>query len=111
MANKTIPDNAIVGKMTMTAKVGEKTLKGATRKQNVFDLDFGAVALSGSLYGKIDGQEYDVETLSEDARKQIAALQVTDAEIQRLNLQLDIAQTARMVYANALKAALPAKSE
>ena len=60
MANKTIPDNAIVGKMTMTAKVGEKTLKGATRKQNVFDLDFGAVALSGSLYGKIDGQEYDV---------------------------------------------------
>lgn len=60
MANKTIPDNAIVGKLKMTAKVGEKTLKGAVRKQNVFEADFGAVAMSGNLYGKLDGQEYEI---------------------------------------------------
>jgi hypothetical protein len=67
MANKTIPDNAIVGKMNMTAKIGEKNLKGLVRKQNVFDCDFGQVALSGSLYGKIDGQEYDIVLIPKTA--------------------------------------------
>lgn len=38
-------------------------------------------------------------------------LQVTDAEIGRLNAQLAIAQTARNAYANALKAALPVSTE
>jgi uncharacterized small protein (DUF1192 family) len=36
-------------------------------------------------------------------------LQVTDAEIGRLNAQLAIAQTARNAYANALKAVLPVR--
>jgi hypothetical protein len=55
---------------------------------------------------KIDGKDYDSESLSAEAKSQLASLQVTDAEIQRLQIQLAIAQTARNAYATALKAAL-----
>ncbi|HCR97963.1 MULTISPECIES: DUF6447 family protein [Halomonas] len=57
----------------------------------------------------IDGNEYNVADLSENARNQVINLRVTDQEIQRLNHQLAIAQTARTAYANALKAELPEK--
>ncbi|WP_417420267.1 DUF6447 family protein [Halomonas sp.] len=57
----------------------------------------------------IDDQEYNVSDLSESARSQVVNLRVTDQEIQRLNHQLAIAQTARTAYANALKAELPEK--
>jgi len=36
-------------------------------------------------------------------------VQFVDAELQRLNAQAGVLQTARMVYANALKAALKEK--
>lgn len=55
----------------------------------------------------IDGNEYNVADLSENARNQMVNLRVTDQEVQRLNQQLAIAQTARTAYANALKAELP----
>ncbi|MCG5495848.1 DUF6447 family protein [Ectothiorhodospira variabilis] len=55
----------------------------------------------------IDGKQYDVNDLSENAKSQIANLRVTDQEIQRLNQQLAIAQTARAAYARALEAELP----
>lgn len=55
---------------------------------------------------KIDDKEYDTDKLSADAKKQIAALQVVDGEIRRLQVQLGIAQTARSVHAELLKAAL-----
>ena len=55
----------------------------------------------------IDGSEYNVADLSENARNQVFNLRVTDQEIQRLNQQLAIAQTARTAYARALKAELP----
>ncbi|MDQ7733695.1 DUF6447 family protein [Halomonas sp. SpR1] len=55
----------------------------------------------------IDGSEYNVADLSENARNQVLNLRVTDQEIQRLNQQLAIAQTARTAYARALKAELP----
>ncbi|MGO2147550.1 DUF6447 family protein [Halomonas sp.] len=55
----------------------------------------------------IDGNEYNVADLSENARNQVINLRVTDQEIQRLNHQLAIAQTARTAYANALKTELP----
>ena len=55
----------------------------------------------------IDGREYDVSSLSENAKSQIANLRVTDQEIQRLKQQLAIAQTARAAYARALEAELP----
>lgn len=55
----------------------------------------------------IDGKEYAVDALSENARNQITNLRVTDQEIVRLKQQLAIAQTARAAYANALQAELP----
>ena len=55
----------------------------------------------------IDGKEYAPADLSKEARQQLANLNAVDAEIRHLQQQLAIAQTARMVYANALKAALP----
>lgn len=61
---------------------------------------------------KIDGKEYDAETLSTQAKQQLQMLALTDAEIKRLQTQLAIAQTARNAYARALaeavKPALPA---
>ena len=52
---------------------------------------------------KIDGKDYDTDKMSAQARAQLTSLQVTDAEIQRLQIQLAIAQTARSAYAKALQ--------
>lgn len=51
----------------------------------------------------IDGKEYALDQLSEEARNQVVNLRVTDQEISRLKQQMAIAQTARTAYANALK--------
>ena len=59
----------------------------------------------------IDGTEYNLAELSDNARSQIANLRVTDQEIQRLNQQLAIAQTARAAYARALEAELPKREQ
>jgi len=55
----------------------------------------------------IDNQEYDLDSLSDDAKSQLQMLQFSDQEISRLNAQLAIVQTARMAYSKALMAALP----
>jgi hypothetical protein len=55
----------------------------------------------------IDNKDYDTDTLSDSVIAQLTSLQVTDAEIQRLNIQLAIAQTARNAYAKALGELLP----
>ena len=55
----------------------------------------------------IDNVEYDLDTLSDEAKAQLNMLQLTDQEIARANVQIAIAQTARLAYANALNAALP----
>lgn len=55
----------------------------------------------------INGIDYDSDTLSDAAKAQLTSLQVTDAEIQRLNIQLAITQTARNAYARALSDLLP----
>ncbi len=55
----------------------------------------------------IDNQDYDLETLSDEAKNQLVSLQFVDAELQRLNAQAAVLQTARLAYANALKNALP----
>lgn len=59
----------------------------------------------------IDGTDYDVTDLSDNARNQVNNLRVTDSEIERLKQQLAIYQTARTAYANALKAELPEKAK
>lgn len=55
----------------------------------------------------IDGKEFNVNDLSENARNQVINLRVTDAEIEKLNQQLAIYQTARTAYARALSEELP----
>jgi hypothetical protein len=59
----------------------------------------------------IDNVEYDTDNLSDQAKQQLQMLQVTEQELARLNGQLAIAQTARIAYANALKASLPVSTE
>lgn len=54
----------------------------------------------------IDGQDYDTDTLSDEAKKQISALQIVDNEIRHLQVQLSIANTARSVHMQLLKTAL-----
>jgi len=55
----------------------------------------------------INGITYDFNALSEQARAQIVSLRVTDQEIERLQRQLAIYQTARAAYASALQSELP----
>ena len=55
----------------------------------------------------IDEKEYDVESLSDEAKKQILNMQIADQEITDVQRKLAIAQTARNTYANALREELP----
>ena len=56
---------------------------------------------------KIDDKEYELDTLSDDAKAQLTSIQFVDAEIERVNAQTAVLQTARMAYAKALSDALP----
>ena len=55
----------------------------------------------------IDDKEYDLDQLSDEAKNQLVSLQFVDQELQRLNAQAAVLQTARLAYANALKETLP----
>ena len=55
----------------------------------------------------IDGVNYDLNSLSDDAKAQIASLQIVDQKVRELQQELAILQTARNAYLAALKAALP----
>ena len=57
---------------------------------------------------KIDNVEYDTDKLSDEAKTQLVSLQFCDQELARLQAQTAAYQTARMAYAKALQAALPA---
>ena len=56
----------------------------------------------------IDNKNYDLDSLSQDAKQQLASLRFVDAELARLQAQAAALQTARNAYARALQAALPA---
>jgi hypothetical protein len=56
----------------------------------------------------IDNVEYDTDKLSDDAKAQLVSLQFCDQELARLQAQAAAIQTARIAYAKALQAALPA---
>ena len=58
----------------------------------------------------VNGVQYLVAELSDEARSQFVNVQATEAEINRLQVQLAIVQTARNAYQQALIAALPVKS-
>jgi len=52
---------------------------------------------------KIDEKEYELDTLSEEAKAQLGMLQFVDAELQRVNAQTAVLQTARLAYSKALQ--------
>lgn len=60
---------------------------------------------------KIDDQEYDLDTLTDEAKAQLQSLQFVDAELVRLQAQAAVLQTARVAYAKALNEALPSQLE
>ena len=51
---------------------------------------------------KIDDKEYDLDSISTDAKAQIEMLLATDNKIRELQRDLAIAQTARIAYGKAL---------
>ena len=55
----------------------------------------------------IDGTQYNLADLSQNARQQLMNLRAADGEIQRLERQLALARTARQAYARALQQELP----
>ena len=57
---------------------------------------------------KIDGKEYDLAILSDEAKNQLTSIQFLDSELARLQAKAAALQTARMAYSKALQAALPA---
>ncbi len=57
---------------------------------------------------KIDNKEYDLNSLSDECKAQLASLQFVEQELARLQAQFAVLQTARVSYAKALQAALPA---
>jgi hypothetical protein len=58
----------------------------------------------------VDGVEYLLSDLSDDAKAQIRSLQFVESEIGRLQAQIAIANTAKIAYQNALKSLLPQQS-
>lgn len=59
----------------------------------------------------IDNQDYDLDTLTDEAKAQLQSLQFVDAELARLQAQAAVLQTARAAYAKALNEALPSLLE
>jgi hypothetical protein len=52
---------------------------------------------------KIDGKDYDTDTLSDATKTQLMNLQFVDNELRRLQARMAVAETARQVYVRALK--------
>lgn len=51
---------------------------------------------------KIDNKEYELASLSEDAKNQLVSLQFVDSELERLQAKAAVLQTARMAYVKEL---------
>ena len=51
----------------------------------------------------IDGKEYDLDSLSDQAKEQVVNLQFAQGEVQRLNAKIAVCQTAIAGYSAALK--------
>jgi hypothetical protein len=55
---------------------------------------------------KIDNKEYEFDTLSATAKDQLQSLQFVDSELDRLQSQVAVLQTARAAYGRALNESL-----
>ena len=51
----------------------------------------------------IDGTDYPIASLNEEARAQLVNIQFVDERLQQLQNELAVADTARIGYMNALK--------
>ena len=51
----------------------------------------------------IDGKEYSTENMSENAKSQLTNIQFCDSQLQQLNNEWAISDTARIGYSKALK--------
>ncbi len=56
----------------------------------------------------IDNKHYELDSLSDDAKSQLASIQFVDSELARLQANAAVLQTARLAYSKSLQAALPA---
>ena len=56
---------------------------------------------------KIDNKDYDLDTLSDECKAQLASIQFCEQELVRLQAQLAALQTAKASYLQALKSSLP----
>ena len=54
----------------------------------------------------IDDVEYNLDELSDNAKIQLANIQFVDAQLQQLNNEWAVSDTARIGYTNAFKAEL-----
>ena len=54
----------------------------------------------------IDGKDYSLNDLSDNAKSQLGSIQFVDAQLQQLNNEWAVADTARIGYTNALKSEL-----
>ncbi len=54
----------------------------------------------------VNGKEYVLDDLSENAKAQLLNIQFVDAQLQQLNNEWAVADTARIGYNNALKGEL-----
>jgi hypothetical protein len=55
----------------------------------------------------IDNKEYDLDTLSDECKAQLASVQFVEQELARLQANVAALQTAKAAYLQALKATLP----
>ena len=55
----------------------------------------------------LDGKDYKIADLSDEAKNQLQSLQLAETEIKRLQMQLAMIQTARNAYQQALVTVLP----
>ncbi len=56
----------------------------------------------------IDDKNYAIEDFSDEAKAELGSMQFVDNQLAELQAQIAVIQTARIAYANALKAELPA---
>ena len=56
---------------------------------------------------KIDNKEYDLDTLSDECKAQLASIQFVEQELARLQAQAAVLQTAKVAYIQGLKGSLP----
>ncbi|MBH88613.1 MAG: hypothetical protein CMF71_00060 [Magnetovibrio sp.] len=60
---------------------------------------------------QIDGKDYDVDELSDEAKAQVASINFVDQELARLNARSAALQTARNTYGRALNEILGVDTE